>query len=840
MKDNIKKILSNNASQQFSKFVMVSILSIIVNYFVFFLLFRFLDIFYLFSSTIGYMSGVLFGFVLSKIKTFGSKHYYKNELIKYFVVYAISLFLGLSILKTLVNDWSINPLIANIFVVGVTTFTNFFGCKFFVFRKLKIAEIFYNKFFLGVLCLKIIFSFLFGSDYIVNGTIPFINHFISSGFQNPYDFFLEQGLTKAFPYSTIMLIAVSLPTYLFYFLLNLDWQVVTPLNLFLARIPLLIADIGILYVLTLLLRGKEMEVLIFYWCSPILFYISYFHGQLDAIPIFFLVVSVYLLIMKKEYASFLFLSLALASKSSIFAAIPFIFLYMWRNRYGVLNIVKYFGISVLAYLAMIWPFLFSDGYKKLVLLAEEQSWLFALQIPYLKDGIILYIAPLIVSMLFFRMAYFKSINRDSFIMSLTIVFIILVTFVPPRPGWFFWSIPFLTYFFIKDKGISRKYYFAINLLYVLFFVVMHQNSDIFDSFQVVNSSFATLKNPYHVLLSLGFNASLASDLVFTLFMGVLLTNAFFVYKNGIISNLEYKVSSLNLGIAGDSGSGKNWTTNLIRDVAGEKNITLLEGDDLHRWERGDKNWKVITHLNPKGNSLNLGLEHLHMIKEDKMIFRKQYDHATGRFTESRKVFPSKFVIISGLHTFYLSRMRQLLDVKIFMDPGEQLRMHWKIIRDIKERSHKKWHVVKQLEKRSIDSKKYIKPQKNFADISIRYEPKTRIKNEGNENEKIKLVLKLTIGNTYSPHELMDLLLNIKTLKVNLEYNDNMNTYSCIFDGTISKYEIERTAYLLVPSLDDVLENSKPKWHDIYDGIVQLFILHLINENLKNKKLTSYA
>ena len=161
-----------------------------------------------------------------------------------------------------------------------------------------------------MLSLKIIFSFLFGSDFIVKGFSPFVNQFISSGFQNPYNFFLSQGLVEAFPYSTMMLLSVSFPTYLFYFLFDLNWQVITPINLFLMRVPLLLADIVILYILTLLLKGKEKNILIYYWCSPIIFYINYFHGQLDAIPIFFLIVSIYLMLIKKELYSFIFLVIA--------------------------------------------------------------------------------------------------------------------------------------------------------------------------------------------------------------------------------------------------------------------------------------------------------------------------------------------------------------------------------------------------------------------------------------------------------------------------------------------------------------------------------------------------
>ena len=840
MKYNIKKTLLNNASQQFSKFVIIGILSVMVNYFVFLLLYSFLDMYYLFSSAIGYMSGVSFGFVLNKTKIFGSKHYHRNALIKYFIVLILSLFLGLSILKTMVHDWGINPFTANIFIIGITTLTNFFGNKFFAFQKLNIPKIFYNKFFIVVLFLKIIFSFLFGSDFIVKGFAPFVNEFISSGFQNPYNFFLDQGLVKAFPYSTIMLIVVTIPTYIFYFLMDLDWQTILPANLLLMRIPLLIADMGIFYILTLLLKGKEKSILLFYWASPIVFYINYFHGQLDSIPIFFLMLSIYLLLVKKEVYAFLVLGLAMASKANIFAAVPFIFLYLWRNKHSIPNILRYFSISFMTYFALILPYLFSEGYKRLVLLAEEQIWLYLLKIPYFKNDLILYVAPFAISILFFRMAYFKSMNRDSFIMSITVVFIILVSLVPPQPGWFFWSIPFLTYFFIKDECISKKYYYMISFFYILHFLILRKDSDIFQSFQVIIPKIANINAPYLMLANLGLNVQFISNIVFTIFVGILLTNGFFVYKNGVISNLEYKASLLNIGIAGDSGSGKTWTNNLIKDLVGDENVTFLLGDDLHKWERGDNNWKVITHLNPKGNYLNLDIEHLRNIKENKIIYRKNYDHNTGKLIERDRVSQSKFIVISGLHSFYLNKMRQLLDIKIFMDPNDQLRAHWKILRDIKERAHSKKSILFQLKQRSKDSKKYIQPQKEFADIVIEYKPKSPIKNLESGTEKFELLLKMTLDNSYSPHEILDSLYKAKSIAFDLVYDKNMKTYTCTFSGEISKKEVESTAYELFPNFEEVLDNMYPVWHNNYDGIVQLFILYVINEHLKNKENIRHA
>ena len=817
---------------EFTSFIMVGIFSTIVNYSTFASLYSFLNVAYLPSSGIGYVAGVLVGFTFNKRITFKSKDRYEPELAKYFLVYLFSLFLGLSILKTLVANFGLNPLIANVLVIGVTTCTNFTGCKSFAFRVLKLPEIFYSRLFLSVLVIKILFGCLFASNYLVGGTIPFINYFISSGFQNPYDYFLGEGLVEAFPYSTVMLLIESAPTYLFYFVRgegNISF-----INLFLARVPLLFADIAIFSILLKLLKTREREVLLYYWCSPIIFYISYFHGQLDAIPISLLMLSIYFLLLKKEAYSSIFLGVALACKASIFIAVPFMFLYLWRNRYHAFKIMKYFAVSLSTYIFLILPFLFSEGYKNLVLSAEEQYWVFFLNIPILVHDIVIYIVPLFFVIFFLRLSVFKHINQDGLIMSLAVAFLALVILVPPMPGWFYWTIPFLSYFFVKYKAISGKHYFILNLFYILHFVIFNKNSDIFQSFQVVSSSISQLDNPYYIILNSGFDACFISSIVFSIFIGILVITLYYIYKQGVIRNLEYETRPLSIGIAGDSGTGKSYTNDLIKDLVGEKNITLLEGDDLHKWERGDVNWKILTHLNPKSNALHADLEYIQKIKSGYTIKRRYYDHSSGKFIPDVEILPSKFIIVSGLHSFYLQKMRRLLDIKVFMDLDEALRRHWKITRDMGERGYPKEKIIEQIKQRDDDGKRYIQPQKEFADVIVNYHLKSPLKNEGDPNEKINLELNLILSNNYDFDEIMSLLSQVETLKTNMYYNEDAKTITCEFYGKISKEIIEEIAYFLLPDLEEVIENRGPVWGADYGGITQLFTLYLISEHLKMK------
>jgi len=132
----IKDLIGIFLSKHFLKFAIVGGFATILNYGLFFALFKLFNVNYLISSATGYISGVILGFYLNKTWTFESESKeYVPEVIKYFIVYAISLVVGLGLLKILVSYLNIHPLVANIGVIGCTTIMNFIGTKFFVFQK---------------------------------------------------------------------------------------------------------------------------------------------------------------------------------------------------------------------------------------------------------------------------------------------------------------------------------------------------------------------------------------------------------------------------------------------------------------------------------------------------------------------------------------------------------------------------------------------------------------------------------------------------------------------------------------------------------------------------------
>lgn len=101
----------------------------------------FLKIDYIISSATGFILAIFVAYTLNKLFTFKVKHARHREnikaLIKYSLVCLFSLVLGLSILWVLVEIINLNPYVSNVLNIGVTTFSNYFGSKYIVFRRSK-------------------------------------------------------------------------------------------------------------------------------------------------------------------------------------------------------------------------------------------------------------------------------------------------------------------------------------------------------------------------------------------------------------------------------------------------------------------------------------------------------------------------------------------------------------------------------------------------------------------------------------------------------------------------------------------------------------------------------
>jgi uridine kinase len=173
-------------------------------------------------------------------------------------------------------------------------------------------------------------------------------------------------------------------------------------------------------------------------------------------------------------------------------------------------------------------------------------------------------------------------------------------------------------------------------------------------------------------------------------------------------------------ICGDSGTGKTtMAETLARHLS---NAVVLECDRYHKWEREDLHWKEFTHLNPEANELDLMNQDVQTLKDGKGIFRRNYNHDMGTFTQDQEVKSADNVIACGLHTFMCPE--GLYDVKIFMDTDPTLKAQWKISRDIGKRGYSLEQARAQIENRQEDYALFLEPLALDANIVVNFRNET--------------------------------------------------------------------------------------------------------------------
>ena len=142
-----------------------------------------------------------------------------------------------------------------------------------------------------------------------------------------------------------------------------------------------------------------------------------------------------------------------------------------------------------------------------------------------------------------------------------------------------------------------------------------------------------------------------------------------------------------LGIVGDSASGKTTLTAGVAQILGEDRCTVLCTDDYHRWDRRERMAKGVSAINPQANYVDILEQHLQHLREGDAILKPVYDHRDGSFGRPKYVKPKEFVIAEGLSGYTTRAMRDCYDVKIYLDPDEDLRIKWKIHRDTTKRGY---------------------------------------------------------------------------------------------------------------------------------------------------------
>jgi phosphoribulokinase len=184
-----------------------------------------------------------------------------------------------------------------------------------------------------------------------------------------------------------------------------------------------------------------------------------------------------------------------------------------------------------------------------------------------------------------------------------------------------------------------------------------------------------------------------------------------------------------IGVAGDSGCGKSTFLRRLTDLFGEELITVICLDDYHSLDRKQRKETGITALDPRANNFDLMYEQIKALKSGQRIDKPIYNHETGMIDPPERVEPNHIIVVEGLHPLYDERVRSLLDFSVYLDISDEVKIAWKLQRDMAERGHRYEDVMQAINARRPDFDAYIEPQKEFADVVIQVLPTNLIKDD---------------------------------------------------------------------------------------------------------------
>ena len=183
--------------------------------------------------------------------------------------------------------------------------------------------------------------------------------------------------------------------------------------------------------------------------------------------------------------------------------------------------------------------------------------------------------------------------------------------------------------------------------------------------------------------------------------------------------MEKKI--LVIGIAGGTGSGKTTLmNNLINAFSGS--VTLLSHDNYYK-RHDELTYEQRCELNydePAALETDLMARHLDVLRQGGAIDCPVYDFTIhNRSDKTIRIEPKKVIIVEGILIFENKPLRDLMDIKVFVDMDADVRLCRRIVRDVRERGRTLESVVDQYQNTVKPMHEmYVEPSKKFADIIV--------------------------------------------------------------------------------------------------------------------------
>jgi uridine kinase len=191
-------------------------------------------------------------------------------------------------------------------------------------------------------------------------------------------------------------------------------------------------------------------------------------------------------------------------------------------------------------------------------------------------------------------------------------------------------------------------------------------------------------------------------------------------QGAAIRDLEDK--PLIIGICGGTGSGKTTITRRIIEALSSSNVVVLQQDNYYK-DFPNLSFEERVELNfdhPDSMDTALMTEHVRRLREGEAIRRPTYDFANfRRLSETVEIPPRSGIIVEGILIFENQELRDLMDIKIFVDTDADLRFIRRLVRDIRERGRTMEMVVAQyMATVRPMHMEFVEPSKRYADVII--------------------------------------------------------------------------------------------------------------------------
>jgi uridine kinase len=176
-----------------------------------------------------------------------------------------------------------------------------------------------------------------------------------------------------------------------------------------------------------------------------------------------------------------------------------------------------------------------------------------------------------------------------------------------------------------------------------------------------------------------------------------------------------------LGIAGGSGSGKTLVARSIGEAVGKQVVVI--GQDSYYLDRSDLPFEERARINydhPDAFDTPLLVEHLQKLRDGIPIEMPIYNYAIhARQKETFHVEPAPIIIVEGILVLGIPAIREMLDVKVFVDTDADVRFIRRLTRDVKERGRSLQSVIDQyLNVVRFMHLEFVEPSKRYADIIV--------------------------------------------------------------------------------------------------------------------------